>query len=371
MKILVLGAVQRHPNLGVSALAEGSRAVLRRAFPGADVRFRSTGTQGDGPMNLTHTTPLLREMVENKRGLREWTRSFNLICDIRGGDSFTDIYTVKMLLKLSAFPFYAQRQGAPFVMLPQTIGPFEHRATRAVARTFLRRCAVVMARDPRSADFARELGRPADLTATDVVFAVDQPADVQSGAHDVVLNASGLLWQENRHVDATLYRESLRQTIDALLEQGRSVTVLAHVVGKGETGADNDRTALAGLREIYGDRVAYLVPESLAEVRRALAAASVVIGARMHACLNALSVGTPAIPHAYSRKFAPLLDELGWTHTVDLVTAPSAQSVVDQTLKLVAALDRADVEPVVTQAHARIDTVVEALRSLEVTSSRR
>src|SRR5699024_9500305 len=38
------------------------------------------------------------------------------------------------------------------------------------------------------------------------------------------------------------------------------------------------------------------------------------------ACLNALSVGTPAIPLAYSRKFAPLLDSVGWTTGFDLRT---------------------------------------------------
>ena len=39
---------------------------------------------------------------------------------------------------------------------------------------------------------------------------------------------------------------------------------------------------------------------------------------RMDACLNSRSVGTPAIPLAYSRKFAPLLADLGWTRCVDL-----------------------------------------------------
>ena len=49
-----------------------------------------------------------------------------------------------------------------------------------------------------------------------------------------------------------------------------------------------------------------------------VASCRLVIGSRMHACLNALSVGTPAIPLAYSRKFEPLLADLGWRRTVDL-----------------------------------------------------
>ncbi len=38
----------------------------------------------------------------------------------------------------------------------------------------------------------------------------------------------------------------------------------------------------------------------------------------MHACLNSLSTGVPAIPMAYSDKFKPLLNDLGWSYTADL-----------------------------------------------------
>ena len=67
-----------------------------------------------------------------------------------------------------------------------------------------------------------------------------------------------------------------------------------------------------------------LVPGSLAEVRQLVAGAELVVGSRMHACLNALSVGTPAVPLAYSRKFEPLLAGVGWSHLVDLRTDPDA-----------------------------------------------
>lgn len=364
MKILVYGAIDPHPNLGVSALAAGAGAVLRRAFPTADIRFRSTGHAGDGPMNLSHTTPLLKEMILNRRGLRPWTRSFDLICDIRGGDSFTDIYTVKALFKLSAFPLYAQSLGKPVVMLPQTIGPFERRGSRLFARRFLRRCALVMARDPHSADYARGLGRPVDLTATDVVFAIDPPGPSYE-AHDVVLNVSGLLWHGgNRHVDADAYRAALRGLVDALLARGRAVTVLAHSFGENEIGADNDRVPLAALRAEYGERIRTVVPESLDDVRSLMSASRVVVGARMHACLNALSVGVPAVPMAYSRKFAPLLDALGWRHTVEL--SGTAATITERVLAEIDQVQDAEgeVRDVLRVAHARLDTVISALQGL-------
>ena len=86
-----------------------------------------------------------------------------------------------------------------------------------------------------------------------------------------------------------------------------------------------------------------------------LAGASLVVGSRMHACLNALSVGTPAVPLAYSRKFAPLMADLGWEHVIDLraetggvgarVTSIVGRDDLDTTVAAVAQRARASLAP--------------------------
>ena len=79
----------------------------------------------------------------------------------------------------------------------------------------------------------------------------------------------------------------------------------------------------------YDGRVSLHVPEDLDDVRSVIASAHLVIGARMHACLNALSVGTPAVAMAYSRKFAPLLESIGWNAVVSLTeTGAHAEEVL-------------------------------------------
>ena len=42
-----------------------------------------------------------------------------------------------------------------------------------------------------------------------------------------------------------------------------------------------------------------------------------VTGARMHACIAALSAGVAVVPLAYSRKFNGLLETLGYPHLAD------------------------------------------------------
>src|SRR5699024_10969139 len=84
---------------------------------------------------------------------------------------------------------------------------------------------------------------------------------------------------------------------------------------------DNDVPAARELAAQVDGDLEVVVPTDLDSVRETIAGARLLIGSRMHACLNALSVGTPAIPLAYSRKFAPLLDSVGWTTGFDLRTA--------------------------------------------------
>lgn len=233
MKIHVYGAVPEQPNRGVEALAEGSRAVLLRAFPEADVRFRSTGASDEGPVNLSHTSALIKAMFSPTRALRHWTRSFDMGRNKCGGDRSTGIHTVKCLHKPSAFLLYARTQGHSLMMAPQTIEPFKHRRSRLFAATF-----------PKA--------------------------------------------------------------------------------------------------------------------RTVLVSASEVVRARMQACLNAPSVGVPAMPMAYSREFAPLLDGLGWSRSVDVkrsgdVIARSALRHIEETVP-------EEVMPVLDEAHRRVESVVETLR---------
>jgi len=308
MRVLILWADDKSSNLGVRALAEGSAALVRRVWPDAVTAFQSYGP-GDAPMRVGDPRALLREWATNRRGLRAWLEGFDLVVDTRAGDSFADIYGMRRLTTMSLLAEFARRCDVPIIMGPQTIGPFDSRRGALVGRYTLAKSTAVMARDSVSAAHAARIGRPVDVLATDVVFALDVPTVPKR--FDVLLNVSGLLWRSDAHVDSAAYRRTVGRLYDGLVADGRTVGLLAHVV-------DSDDAAIRSFVAEAGVDAEVVVPTSLTDVREIVAAAELVIGSRMHACLNALSVGTPAIPLAYSRKFAPLLDDLGWTHNVDL-----------------------------------------------------
>lgn len=341
-RVLIAWAQDATPNLGVRVLAEGTAELVRQVEPTAEIVTQNYG-RGPAPVNIGVPRALLREFVLDSRGLKRWLRGFDLVVDTRMGDSFADIYGMTRLRAQSAFGEFVHRCGVPLVMSPQTIGPFTTRAGGRWGRRTLRHADLVMARDHESARIAEEMGHPVDVLTTDVVFALPQP---EAGERrDVVLNVSGLLWEHDDHGPKDAYRATVRALIDGLRERGRTVTLLAHVLDSDYP--DSDGPTVRALGEELG--LEAVVPTSLGQVRSLVAGADLVLGSRMHACLNALSTGTPAIPLAYSRKFAPLLADVDWRHVVSLAepdAAARALALVDAGESLAADAER-------TRARAR------------------
>ncbi|MEL4320448.1 polysaccharide pyruvyl transferase family protein [Leifsonia sp. YIM 134122] len=319
MRVLVLWADDLSPNLGVRVLAEGNAALVRRVWPDAQFTFQNSG-RPLSELPVGRFRSLLRERVTGEKGMMRWLRSFDLVIDTRSGDSFADIYGWRRHGMMSAVLHTAAAAGVPVVLGPQTIGPFTTLLGRRLGVRSLRQASLVMARDSASAEYARSLGEHVDVVTTDVVFALPVPEIERT--RDVVLNISGLLWRENPHVDSASYRAIVTELYAALRADDRRVTLLAHVLDS--SSADNDVPAVREFSETIAPDAEVVVPADLDDVRRVVASAQLVIGSRMHACLNALSVGTPAIALAYSRKFAPLLADLGWAHTVGLDRPDSA-----------------------------------------------
>ena len=333
-RVLVLWADDASPNLGVRALARGTAALVHGVWPEAEVTFQNYGSRIH-QLPIGSLRALVRERVFGRRGMQDWFRTFDLIVDTRSGDSFADLYGLHRLAVMTLVAAYASQAGVPVVLGPQTIGPFASRRARLLATLSLKSSVLVFARDSASRAVAESLVTRSIEPATDVVFALPTPATVRS--RDVVLNVSGLLWNANPHVDHLAYRRTVVELHERLVRADRRVTVLAHVVESATADSDS-RIAREFAASV--DAAEVVVPRDLDEVREVVASAELVIGSRMHACLNALSTGTPAIPLAYSDKFTPLLADLDWRHSVDLRTSDDP---VGEVLAHAATVTRAEV----------------------------
>ncbi|UKA48936.1 polysaccharide pyruvyl transferase family protein [Arthrobacter sp. FW305-123] len=295
--------------------------LLDRAFPGITVDSLADAANDEGfGLSGRH---LAKELLGSSGPIASYIKRYDVVVDIGGGDSFSDIYGLKRLALMQQVHRLCRRVGVPLIIGPQTIGPFDSAASKWMGRSMLRSSVMSVARDSKSAEYSNVIGAPVTLTATDVVFALDRPTkELPNG---VVVNVSGLLWDSSNHGDPSAYQKSVRTLVDRLLRDGQAVSFLAHVLDS--SSADNDSRIFPQLEELYGSDAKYIVPKDLTHVREVLASAEAVVGSRMHACLNSLSVGTPAVAWAYSRKFAPLLADLGWDHVVDLASADDPASV--------------------------------------------
>jgi colanic acid/amylovoran biosynthesis protein len=353
MRVLVLWADSQSANLGVRVIAEGMAELARRAWgPDIAIDFQDYGP-GDSMVSFG-TKSILKSFGRRGGPIKSKLRAYDVILDSGAGDGFTDIYGFKRLLFMSYANITAGRLGIPVLMGPQTVGPFKTKLGRFAARRVLRNVAVLQVRDTQSADCASKiLGRTPETVSTDVVFLL--PSFKTPKSRDVILNVSGLLWFTEHHLPSATYQAEVMKLIQELEARGRTVSLMAHVITEDAAAIRDLTTRLSSKNEV-------LVPLTLDEARSMVGSAAIVIGARMHACLNALSSGTPAIPWAYSRKLVPLMRDIGWEFGIDV----REHSPSSATMRLIDELDPSDLErdvrTLLSSTEARLDGAILGLR---------
>lgn len=330
---LTIGLLWHSPNsgnLGVGALTLGNIALARKAAEAAGVapRFRIIGFADPGRPNYVPgddvaVTPVDGRAMLPGGALWQALGECDVVLDIGGGDSFTDIYGAKRFGYLWGSKFAAKLLGKPLVLSPQTIGPFDKFWSRALAGYIAERADKVFARDPRSFAALAEIAPDAKAQlATDVAFAMPfDRVDHGDGVH-FGINVSGLLFNggysgANEFGMEIDYPAFTRKLIAALLQRGDvKVHLVPHVLSDAMP-QDDDRAAIAKLVKEFPR--AHAAPDFAGpiEAKSYIAGLDMLVGGRMHACIAAHSSGVPVIPVAYSRKFAGLFEGiLGYPYIV-------------------------------------------------------
>lgn len=370
----------RSDNLGVGALTRSEVEILRGVA--ADLGRKLTLTVIDWkdprPPYITgddiRIVPLDTKFLLNPFGYFATVRRADAVVDIGAGDSFADIYGPSRLRRLFAMKFLTHLARRPLVVAPQTIGPFTQSLSSRLARWTLNLSALVATRDPMSTAAVRDLGvtRPV-VEASDVAMLLpyDPPPPRPPGPLRVGLNLSGLLMHggyggANDYGLSLDYPALMRDLVALFQSRGAEVVLVPHVIVKsGPMVKEDDTRASQKLAaEVPGLTLApdFATPS---EAKSFIAGLDFFMGARMHACIAALSSGVPVLPLAYSRKFAGLFGALGYGHTLDL-RALSADDILKATET---ALDRLpDLAAEARQAgdlgRARLAVYRDALRGL-------
>ncbi len=278
-------------------------------------------------LGLGRLHPVLREMA-----------ALDMVLDVSGGDSFTDLYGERRFLAQTYPKRIAIALGVPLVLLPQTYGPFEDPGKRGLAEQILAGASRAYSRDPRGLEALQALlGERFDPDrhrgGVDVAFGLQprRPEDARlvalvdaarTGDGPLLgLNVSGLL-----HADPQIgpkqfgfrdpYPDIVQRLLERLLEVPEArVLLISHVQAPGYAeGGDHDACLqlLRGLGAADAERVT-VVPhiDDPAQTKWVIGQCDWFSGTRMHACIGALSQGVPTAALAYSDKTLGVLETAG------------------------------------------------------------
>ncbi|MGL5434753.1 MAG: polysaccharide pyruvyl transferase family protein [Lachnospiraceae bacterium] len=336
MKIGLFGFTLGHENLGCQALTCSFLELLEKNITIDHVEvvfFTNEKTMGTIP-------GLFPQIVFKKVGvsLRRYPPVFlkevekcDILFDVTYGDGFSDIYFVKSVYRDALIKFLLGKKEVPFVLLPQTYGPFKRKSLEWLAGRAIHAADYVYARDHISADYATRIAGRDVRTVTDMAFALSFKVNRHINAKEQLgVNVSGLLWKggfssSNQFGMKTNYQLYCIKLVEKALEENFEVHIIPHVTKSSDPNRkipDGDYMACEELAKQFECESVYLAPcfESPYEVKNYIAGMDFFIGARMHATIGAFSAGVATIPFSYSRKFQGLYDNLEYPFYVDGTT---------------------------------------------------
>lgn len=373
--VCLIGASFDTGNLGVSALAWSSIKLIKSKWPHARIiiiggsrvpaqyTFSSEGCTATITISPVRYAPniliknhvfwlwlavgfvrlfpfMKRNVGQGETTLAVLLRA-DIFCDITGGDSFSDIYGIGRYLKDYVLKRICQMTGKPFILLPQTYGPFKSQVAKFMARSILKRASAVYSRDREGLEQIRQLMVSRKMTAQpklcpDVAFVLDprepassRDAELKSRISElktqnselIGLNISGLLYnggytRDNMFELKCDYRQLVQNVIEDFVSTHKcSVLLVPHVIPDNmpvENDLDACRAVWSELPKEIQEKVLILDGKyDQNEVKYWIGQCDFFLGARMHSTIAALSQCIPAVGMAYSKKFVGLFDTVG------------------------------------------------------------
>lgn len=250
------------------------------------------------------------------------------VFDIGQGDSFADIYGMNRFKSIDYIHKIARFFHKPYILMPQTIGPFTDSQVKQRAVKSICESQLVMSRDRQSLDYVKQIvSKDVNIKEyLDVAFFLPyKKRTFDNTKVHVGLNISALLWnggytKNNQFGLMCDYQKVTRDIINYFLSFDNVVLhLIPHVVLQ-EREVENDYAISFDLYEEYNNKIV-LAPFFLSPVdaKNYISGLDFFMGARMHATIAAFSSGVPVVPMAYSRKFNGLfIDTLQYESMVDL-----------------------------------------------------
>ena len=330
----IIFSYQLLSNIGCEIIIRGSIAFLNRAFPEYELRFTVSSYHLERDCALLSDLPNVEvvPMLQRKRILRGILRKTGLFVrywtprfasgHFRQADLFVsvggDIYTMfgnALPDDWLGYESYATRHGIPAMMLGANMEKFDvlSESDRTKLLSHLNEFRLIAVRDCGTRDYLATYGVTANVTVfPDPIFSLRPKTIFQrQPIRTIGFNFTPYMI---KHFGEKII-DTYAGLIAGLVGRGYSVRFVPHVYASDGNPNIDDRVALralhAALPSWTREKVHLFEEEmSLARIGEVLKHIDLFVGARMHGCLNSLTLGKAVCFLGYSKKAETMVDWL-------------------------------------------------------------
>jgi polysaccharide pyruvyl transferase WcaK-like protein len=373
MRYAVIGAALSG-NKGAAAMLESTVQHLSESDPAAHFDVLTVYPRSDAALNehpnvsildasplrlgvvingasLAHRVlPPLRDRIEKSVPEVGAIAEADVLLD-EGGITFVDgrgkflIYNVATILP----PLLLR---TPVVKVAQAMGPFQEWANGTAARALLPKVRKIVARGDQTFGFLRELGLDNVVRGADAAFTLDVgEAAVQTArarvdtsffdSEDVIGFCPSAVLQKSATKAGDDYVEDSARIINHITDDlGLPVLLLAHSARTGTEKTHNNDLPVC--REIHSrltspEKVLFVDQElGPKELRYLISRCRVLVAARFHAMVSALSTGVPTVVIGWSHKYGEVLEDFGlndYALSLADASAHNVDALIDRSLE--------------------------------------
>lgn len=266
-------------------------------------------------------------------------KSLKLVAALNGGDGLTDIYGEKLLNSRLPEMNLAMEFNIPFVVMPQTIGPFLEDSNKQRIINILRKARKIYVRDD---NFIKDLDENdiAYEESNDLSYYMQPlPFHIEIQKPCIGINVSGLAYSNkfgNLAGQFDSYPMLMTEIVKSFQCKGYHVYIIPHAynVNKPEKNNDDMEASKLFYDSLVDKTNVHFIDNDLIspQVKYLISQMDFFVGTRMHANFAAIFTNTPVFGLAYSYKFKGAFEKNGiYNRVFEINNLPEAQihSVVE------------------------------------------
>lgn len=326
-RILLIGGTL-HENFGGPSIVYSLKRLLKETVPDAEVHvlafWRDSRIESEGYSEIPFSPPAfvkgcLKNRFDPLRRLLELYRWADVVIDY-WGLLFTDAKKRSPFMRMMVgFPMLLGKvMGKPVIKYTADLGPFVSPINRHSARFYLRRLDLILARSETTRRRLEELGVQTSTEVCPDTALLLEPVPVSresfapaKGKQLVGLSVSHVA---ERKAGSEAYIGAMAALCDYLVEQlGVGVVLIANEIAPQRPKLDDVRVAREVFEAARDKESIRLITEvePAPRLKGIIAACDIMIAARYHSLVAALSAGVPAIALSWHDKYQELMGLFG------------------------------------------------------------